>query len=103
MVDTPLKVPYYINNPDVVLREEDQYGGLLFNPDTNNIRVLNQTGLFIYKQCNGKNNLTTIVTAVQTEFDQAPADQVTDQVRGFIDEMVSAGFIGMVEEQLHAQ
>ena len=97
MVDTPLKVPYYITNPDAVLREEDQYGGLLFNPDTNNIRVVNQTGLFIYKQCNGKNNLLAIVTAVQSEFDQVPDDQVSNQVTSFIEEMISAGFIGIVE------
>jgi len=37
----------YLCNPDVVLREEDEDGGLLFNPDTNQIRVLNHTGLFI--------------------------------------------------------
>ena len=47
----------YLCNPDVVLREEDEDGGLLFNPDTNQIRVLNHTGLFIWKLCDGSHNL----------------------------------------------
>ena len=46
-----------IRNPDVVLREEDQDGALLFNPDTNQIRVINPTGLFIWKHCDGKKDL----------------------------------------------
>lgn len=32
-----------IRNPDVVLREENPDGALLFNPDTNQIRVINTT------------------------------------------------------------
>jgi hypothetical protein len=40
-----------VRNPDVVLREEDPDGALLFNPDTNQIRVINTTGLFIWKPC----------------------------------------------------
>jgi hypothetical protein len=39
--------PHYLVNPDVVLREEDPDGELLFNPDTNQLCVLNHTGLFI--------------------------------------------------------
>ena len=46
-----------IRNPDVVLREEDPSGALLFNPDTNQIRVINGTGLFIWKHCDGKHDL----------------------------------------------
>lgn len=50
---TPGKVSL-LRNPDVVLREEDPDGALLFNPDTNQIRVINTTGLFIWKHCDGK-------------------------------------------------
>jgi hypothetical protein len=35
----------YIWIPDVVLREEDPDGGLLFNPDTNQIHLLNRSTL----------------------------------------------------------
>ena len=89
---------YYIVNPDVGLREEDEDGGLLFNPDTNQIKVVNTTGLFIWKQCDGSHKLDEIVTAMQDAFEDAPADQITEDVNKFIEGMVSTGFIGTVDE-----
>ena len=89
----------YIINPDVGLREEDEDGGLLFNPDTNQVKVINATGLFIWKQCDGTQNLNEIAAAMQDAFENAPADQITEDVNEFIEEMVGAGFIGTIEEK----
>jgi hypothetical protein len=88
---------FYLRNPDVVLREEDEDGGLLFNPDTNQIRVLNHTGLFIWKQCDASHNLDSILAAVKETFDEVPEDQVNDQVRAYVDELITSGFIATVE------
>jgi len=88
----------YIRNPDVVLREEDADGALLFNPDTNQIRVLNTTGLFVWKLCDGSQGQPGFVAAMQESFDQVPEDQVTAQVAEYVDDMVAAGFIGTVVE-----
>ena len=93
-----LNAPNYIRNPDVVLREEDEDGALLFNPDTNQIKVLNSTGLFIWQLCDGTNDLPSIVTAMRESFDAVPGDQVTSHVTEFIDEMTATGFIGIVED-----
>ena len=90
--------PRYLVNPDVVLREEDPDGGLLFNPDTNQIRVLNHTGLFIWKKCDGKHDLKEIISGIQETYDGVPGDQVADQVKTYVDEMVCGGFIGILEE-----
>jgi hypothetical protein len=99
-VEKPSAVsPRYIRNPDAVLREEDPDGGLLFNPDTNQIKVLNVTGLFIWQLCDGSHGLPGIVAAMQESFDDVPEDQVADQVAEFVDEMTAAGFIGIVEDQ----
>ena len=57
----------FIRNPDVVLREEDPDGALLFNPDTNQIRILNATGLFIWKHCDGKKDMLAIVNALKDQ------------------------------------
>jgi hypothetical protein len=88
----------YVRNPDVVLREEDEDGALLFNPDTNQIRVLNTTGLFVWKLCDGGHDLTSIVAAMKEHFDQVPEDEVTGQVAEYVDEMAAAGFLGTVVE-----
>jgi 3-deoxy-D-arabino-heptulosonate 7-phosphate (DAHP) synthase len=87
--------PRYLRNPDVVLREEDEDGGLLFNPDTNQIRVLNHTGLFIWKLCDGVHNLENILDALREEYVEIPEEQVDHQVTDFMDEMVANGFIGI--------
>jgi hypothetical protein len=97
MDETVTLSPRYLADPDVVLREEDPDGGLLFNPDTNQIRVLNHTGLFVWKLCDGKHDLQAILVGIQETYDGVPEDQVADQIRTYVDEMVSSGFIGIVE------
>jgi len=99
MDKTPTQSSCYIQNPDVVLRDEDQDGALLFNPDTNQVKVINTSALFIWKQCDGKASLTTIIAAVKDAFDQVPEERLGDQVQAFIDEMSAGGFIGTVEPQ----
>jgi hypothetical protein len=89
----------YLRNPDVVLREEDpDEGALLFNPDTNQVKVINATGLFIWQQCGVARTLDEIVAEVQKGFDEVPTEQVAQDVKEFVDEMHASGFIGTVEK-----
>jgi hypothetical protein len=88
----------FLRNPDVVLREEDpDEGALLFNPDTNQVKVINTTGLFIWQQCGVARTLDEIVAEVQKGFDEVPSEQVTQDVKEFVDGMLATGFIGTVE------
>ena len=87
----------YLRNPDVVLREEDEDGGLLFNPDSNVVRIINTTGLFIWKECNCARRLDEIVATMQETFDEVPEAEVTQDVKEFVDYMVAAGFFGVAE------
>jgi hypothetical protein len=84
-----------IRNPDVVLREEDPDGALLFNPDTNQIRVINPTGLFIWKHCDGKKHLPAIISALKKTFANVPEAEVDGQVNAFVDDMKANGFLGV--------
>ncbi len=87
----------FLRNPDVVLREEDpDEGALLFNPDTNQVKVINTTGLFIWLQCSVARTLDEIVTEVQKGFDEVPSEQVAEDVKGFMNDMLTSGFIGEV-------
>ena len=88
----------FVRNPDVVLREEDpDEGALLFNPDTNQFKVINTSGLFIWQQCEEARTLDEIVGEVQKGFDEVPSEQVALDVQEFVDGMVATGFIGTVE------
>ena len=90
--------PLHIRNPDVVLREEDPDGGLLFNPDTNQIKVINHTGLFVWQLCDGNHGVPGMVTALQESFDGVLEEEAATQVAEYIDEMVTTGFIGILED-----
>ena len=87
----------YVRNPDVVLREDEPDGGLLFNPDTNQIRVLNPTGLFLWKNCDGTREIEDLVEALRAAFESVPEGEVQGQVTSFMEDMVANGFIGTGE------
>ena len=89
----------FIRNPDVVIHEEDPDGALVFNPDTDKIRVLNPTGFFIWQLCDGSRDMEGLVGPVRASFDKVPEGQVSEQVMAYVEEMVTAGFIGTVEEE----
>lgn len=90
--------PLYTKNPDVILREETEDAGLFFNPDTNQIRVLNSTALRIWQLCDGQRDISAIVADLQQIFDDVPSDaNLRDEVGLFLNEMLEVGLIGIVE------
>ena len=97
--EKPALPPRFMRNPDVVLHEEDSDGALVFNSDTDQIKVLNQTGFFIWRLCDGSHDMESIIARVRETFDEVPEDQVSGQVQEFVNEMVGSGFIGIVEEE----
>ena len=99
MQKTSTQPPRYFRNPDVVIHEEDPDGALVFNPDMDQIKVLNQTGFFIWQLCDGSHDKESIIARVQETFDEVPEDQVSGQVEDFVNDMFSTGFIGTVEEE----
>ena len=89
----------YLCNPDVVLREEDEDGGLLFNPDTNQVKIVNTTGLFIWKQFKAINQPDAVERAILQTFEDSTPEVVAADLKEFLEEMIQSGFIGEVEEK----
>lgn len=87
----------YAQNPDVVAREETDEGIMLFNPDTNQIRVLNDTGMFIWKLCDGTRDKATIVQLISAEYEAVPGD-VSAHVESFLEQMIATEFVGVRDE-----
>ncbi|MCU0236419.1 MAG: PqqD family protein [Acidobacteria bacterium] len=86
----------YIQNPAVNLREEDEDGALLFNPDSNRIQLLNNTGFFIWQLCSEGKTSLEISEAVKREFSDVPEEQVNEDIKQFLDEMTEIGFIEII-------
>jgi hypothetical protein len=87
----------YIVNPDVNLREEDEDGALLYNPDTDRVQLLNLTGLYIWKLCTQGRTVEEIIASLQADFDEAPADAVATDVEEFVTHMIDSGFLGTLQ------
>lgn len=88
-----------IKNPDLLVKEEDEDGALVFNPDTDKVLVLNPSALFIWRRCDGNARLGDLVAGVCHAFSGVPKERVGEEVRGFIEKMVAEGFLGIVEER----
>ncbi|NLF77054.1 MAG: PqqD family peptide modification chaperone [Chloroflexi bacterium] len=85
----------YLKNPDVVCREELQEEWLFFNPETNQKRVSNVLGAYVWELCDGTRDLAGIVAAVCAEFEGAPEDAVVEDIRALLDEMTAEGFLNI--------
>jgi len=89
----------YLINPDVVLREEDPDGALLFNPDTNDVKVLNASGLYIWKLCRANQTRSSIAKAIKSHFQEVPEKQAEEDVLRFLTQMTESGFLGTPQSQ----
>ena len=85
--------PAYVQNPDVVIREVDDDGALLFNPDTNHVRVVNPTGLFVWNQCEKASDVPTLVAGLKEAFEDVPEAEVPAQIEAFLVYMAEGGFL----------
>lgn len=92
-----MDIKKYIQNPDVNLREEDEDGALLFNPDTDQVKLLSKTGHYIWKKCADGMTVKDIVTAFKDDFENVPVNQVKTDVEEFLNLMVESGFIGILD------
>ena len=70
-------------------------GGCSLTPIQIRFRVLNHTGLFIWKLCDGNHGLANVLDALREGYEGIPEEQVDHQVKDFMDEMVANGFIGL--------
>ncbi|TRZ95965.1 PqqD family protein [bacterium] len=77
---------------DIVLREEGEEA-FLFNPASNNIKVLNNTGAFIWKLCDGKHSRDDIVNALTEEFNVPSQEEAEKDLAKFLETLQNGGFI----------
>ena len=78
--------------PETVVREEDD-GAFIFDPITDTLLAVNETGLLILGQIDGKKTLADIISAVAADFSDVEPGQIGRDVEAFIDGLVSRGLI----------
>ena len=89
--DTPL----YIVNPDVSCREEGSDGALLFNPDNDEVLVVNVTGLLIWQSLAAPRNQEGVIATLIEQCKNVPEDQVSQDANEFLEKLIVKGFVGV--------
>ncbi len=87
----------YIANPDVSCREEGADGALLFNPDTDQVVVVNITGLLIWRAVSEPRTQDQIAAALAEQCNNVPPDQVAQDVNEFLEKLLAKGIVGIYQ------
>ncbi len=82
-----------IVNQVVVLREEFDDWGVLFDPDTGEAFGIDPVGIDIWKRLNGKSTLEDITADLKKEYEDMPESGMVE-VKEFVDELVDNGLVG---------
>lgn len=90
-------IPRYVADPVVSCREEGKDGALLFNPDTDEVLVVNITGLLIWRALADRLSQKEIVEKLLQQCDNVPPDQVTQDVNEFLEQLVAKSFVDTLE------
>jgi hypothetical protein len=83
----------YVVNPVVSCREEGPDGALLFNPDTDDVLVINVTGLLIWQALAEPCSEDEVVDALLARCENVPEDEVGDHVGEFVGRLVEREFV----------
>jgi hypothetical protein len=78
---------------ETVIRQEDD-GAFIFDPVTDALSAVNETGLMVLRQIDGKKTLADIINTVASEFSQVEPDEIGHDVEEFIEGLMSRGLIG---------
>lgn len=84
-------------NEKIVFRPEEEFG-ILFNPETNLIKVLNETGVFIWNLSNGQHSKEEIAQKLREEYPDAAGENLEQDVEIFLNEMKKYNLIFEVEK-----
>lgn len=76
----------------LITREED-VGLLIFDPNTGEIKVLNETAATIWNNVNGENSIQSIIDIVAQENPEEDKNTIKADVIKFIDELEKNSFI----------
>jgi SynChlorMet cassette protein ScmD len=81
-----------MRNPDVVLSEEYDGWGVLFDPGTGAAVDLSPVGVIVWQHLDGKHSVEEIVAEIERSYAQVP-ESVGQDVDEFISALVTRGFV----------
>jgi len=84
-----------IAESSIVLEEEKDNWGILYNPGTDRSYAINPVSVFIWKQLKKRININDLISLVKYNCSNVP-DDVKLHVIAFIRKMIENGFVKMI-------
>jgi hypothetical protein len=81
-------------NPNVFLREEEDEAGILYDPDTGSVRILNATAVDVWKLLDGRRSVAQVIGALQEVYDGLD-ETAESQVLKLVRELYRVGALGV--------
>jgi len=92
MKSTDNKDGRYVSNPVVSCGDEGDDGAILFNPDTDDTIVINQTGKSVWQFLQAPSTSGEVATHLETKYDIDAEHRPAEEVEAFL-ETLSPGFV----------
>jgi len=83
-----------VPKPNLFLREEDDEGGILFDPDTGAVRVLNRPASEMWKLLDGCRDLAQVIKGLKKKFEGMDS-KAEKQVLKLAAELLRLGAVGL--------
>lgn len=85
---------HYAQNPKIIVKEpEDNNSAILFNQETNELKIINMVGWYIWQKCSIYTTLNDIVNTLAKAFTDVPQKQVARDINEFLINMSSGDFL----------
>jgi hypothetical protein len=79
---------------DLIVREEGDEGeALIFDPETERVKVLNHTGLTLWRWCETGHTPQDLVRRLSEEYDSVDLDVLRQDVNDFVRELLALGYL----------
>ena len=86
-----------VANPQVVLREEFDEWGVLFDPDSGEAYGVDPVSIFIWKLLDGEHTAQDILEKLRQECENGIPGEAPDHLKEFIADLESKGLAGYTE------
>lgn len=80
------------SKPNIVFREEGD-DALLFDPDSGMVKVLNETGKFIWQNLDGKNSNEVLTAKLREAFDIEDEQKAEEDLEKFLEDLKKLWFL----------
>lgn len=84
-----------VQNPDIVLREEEENAALLFEPNTGAIHILNGTALAVWSRLDGSQAVSQILAELSEIYDMD--SDAADDVRHLLANLLEINAVQLVD------